>query len=58
MMADWEDQEKKGALNTNMPPSSEDSEEDCVIIEKEPIAEAPDQPSEATDDANNQALDA
>ena len=58
MMADWEDHEKRGALNTNPPPSSEESKEDCAIIQKEPITESPDQLAEATNDANNQAPNA
>ena len=32
LMADWEEQEKKGELDTKPPPSLENSDEDCKIV--------------------------
>ena len=56
MIENEEDKEKRGKLNTNLPPSLENSE-DCTIIE-EPTTEALVQPPEAADEANSQAPDA
>ena len=46
-MEDWEDQEKKGELNTRPPLSPEYSDEDCEIVEDESADEAQDKALEA-----------
>ena len=42
LIANWEDQEKKGELDTRPPPSPEYSDDDCEIIEQEPANKAND----------------
>ena len=39
---DWEDQEKKGELNTRLPPSPEYFDDDCEFVGQEPADEAND----------------
>ena len=58
MMADWEDQEKRGELDARPPPSPEDSDEDCTIIGQEPADNANTQVTDVAKDANNPAPNA